>query len=121
MTGYRDRFLRAGDLTLHLLDWGNPENPAVFLFHPTSGFAHVWDLVAEPLAGRYRVIALDARDHGDSDTSPQIFDPSIKADEVIELRTSSVSIDSALWATPWGAGWRPYSLTGIPSESIVSF
>lgn len=88
MSGYRDRFVRAGGLTLHLLDWGDRAAPAVFLFHPTGGHAHVWDKVAEPLASRYRVIALDARDHGDSDSSPAVFDPAIKADEVIEIANS---------------------------------
>ena len=85
MSGYTDRFFLVGDLNLHLLDWGSPEHPAVFLFHPTSGHAHVWDKVAPALATRYRVLALDARDHGDSDSSPGVFDPSVKVDEVLEI------------------------------------
>src|SRR5262249_40077233 len=37
------------------------------LLHGITGHARTWDTLAAALAGRYRVIALDQRGHGDSD------------------------------------------------------
>jgi pimeloyl-ACP methyl ester carboxylesterase len=54
---------------LALLDWGG-EGPLALLHHANGFCAGVWGLVAEKLRDRYRVIALDARGHGDSSRPP---------------------------------------------------
>ncbi|MDG2335741.1 MAG: alpha/beta hydrolase [Myxococcota bacterium] len=54
-------------LFLHALTWGDPEAPPLVLLHGGGANAHWWDHMAEPLARRRRVIALDFRGHGDSD------------------------------------------------------
>ena len=52
-------------IEIALLDWGGEGPPA--LLHHANGFcAGTWGLVAEGLRRRYRVIAMDARGHGDS-------------------------------------------------------
>ena len=56
-----------GELTLRYLDWGSAEAPTVLLLHGFAQTAHSWDFVSLALAGKYRVIAPDARGHGDSD------------------------------------------------------
>ncbi len=69
-------------LGLNLVEWsptgagsgsapraGDP-TPLLFL-HGFGMSARVWDPFAEALAGRYRVLALDARGHGDSDHDPE--------------------------------------------------
>ncbi len=48
-----------------LLDWGG-DRPLALLHHATGFSKGVWALVAEQLAPRFRVIAMDARGHGDS-------------------------------------------------------
>jgi len=48
-----------------LLDWGG-DGPLALLHHATGFCAAVWELVARPLRGRFRVIGMDARGHGDS-------------------------------------------------------
>lgn len=48
-----------------LLDWGG-EGPLALLHHANGFCAGVWGLVAEPLSRHFRVIAMDARGHGDS-------------------------------------------------------
>jgi pimeloyl-ACP methyl ester carboxylesterase len=52
-----------------LLDWGG-DGPLAFLHHANGFCAALWDLVAERLRERFRVVAMDARGHGDS-SSPQ--------------------------------------------------
>src|SRR5207237_9751995 len=46
-------------------EWPGPE-PPVLLLHGIGNYGRVWDLVAERMAGRSRLIAPDARGHGDS-------------------------------------------------------
>jgi pimeloyl-ACP methyl ester carboxylesterase len=65
-------------LTLHALEWRNARSacpsdhePPTLLFH--HGFGHsarIWEPFARALAPCYRVLALDARGHGDSDRDP---------------------------------------------------
>jgi pimeloyl-ACP methyl ester carboxylesterase len=57
-------------LTLHYLDWGNEGAPLLILIHGTSDHARSWDWTARALKGRFHVIALDLRGHGDSQWSP---------------------------------------------------
>jgi 3-oxoadipate enol-lactonase len=52
-------------LTFHYLDWGG-DGPPLVMLHGFTGHAHSWDHTAEVLRGRYRVLALDQRGHGDS-------------------------------------------------------
>ena len=48
-----------------LLDWGG-DGPLALLYHANGFCAGVWGLVAASLRQHYRVIAMDARGHGDS-------------------------------------------------------
>ena len=52
-------------LEIALLDWGG-EGPLALLHHANGFCAGCWAAVAEGLRPRYRVIAMDARGHGDS-------------------------------------------------------
>ncbi len=61
----RRRAALATGVELALLDWGG-EGPLALLHHANGFCAGVWGLVAEQLRRRYRVVALDARGHGDS-------------------------------------------------------
>jgi pimeloyl-ACP methyl ester carboxylesterase len=51
------------------LDWGG-DGPIALLHHANGFCAAIWGLVAEQLRSRYRVIAIDARGHGDSESRP---------------------------------------------------
>jgi len=50
---------------ISVLDWGG-DGPIALLHHANGFGAAVWGPVAECLRGRFRVIAVDARGHGDS-------------------------------------------------------
>jgi pimeloyl-ACP methyl ester carboxylesterase len=52
-------------IDIAVLDWGG-EGPLALLHHANGFCAGVWGLVAEALTPHYRVVAMDARGHGDS-------------------------------------------------------
>jgi pimeloyl-ACP methyl ester carboxylesterase len=52
-------------LEIALLDWGG-RGPLALLHHANGFCASLWDLVAEGLRPHFRVVAMDARGHGDS-------------------------------------------------------
>jgi pimeloyl-ACP methyl ester carboxylesterase len=53
-------------LRLNLLEWGDPAADPLVLCHGMWDHAHSFAVLAPLLARRYRVVALDARGHGDS-------------------------------------------------------
>jgi len=64
---HTDRTVALQGLCFHYTEWGPPAAPAAILLHGITGHARTWDDEARLLAGRYRVLALDQRGHGDSD------------------------------------------------------
>jgi pimeloyl-ACP methyl ester carboxylesterase len=69
MREFHERWIVAGDLKLHYLEWGDAEQCLVCL-HGTSMQAHAWTQLARDLQPDFRVIALNMRGHGLSD-APQ--------------------------------------------------
>lgn len=67
---HTDRTVVLHGQTFHFTEWGPPAAPAVVMLHGVTGHARTWDEEARLLAGRYRVLALDQRGHGDSDPAP---------------------------------------------------
>jgi pimeloyl-ACP methyl ester carboxylesterase len=57
--------LPARGVEIALLDWGG-DGPLALLHHATGFCKAVWAPIAEALRPRFRVIAMDARGHGDS-------------------------------------------------------
>jgi pimeloyl-ACP methyl ester carboxylesterase len=62
----KEHFVDCRGLRLHVVEWSGPRDETILLHHGFLDQARSWDLVAEALAARYRVIAVDARGHGDS-------------------------------------------------------
>ena len=56
------------EMEIALIDWGG-DGPLALLHHANGFCAGMWALLAERLRPHYRVVALDARGHGDS-TAP---------------------------------------------------
>jgi len=68
-------FVEANGLRLHYLTWGDAPAPAVVLNHATGFLARLWEPVAERLAAEgWRVLAYDARGHGDSEKPVPVGD-----------------------------------------------
>lgn len=69
-SGPASRTVDLGGLNFHYTDWGGGGPPLVML-HGLSGHARTWDHTAAALSGRYRVLALDQRGHGDTSWASQ--------------------------------------------------
>ena len=63
---YTSRFVEAGGLRLHYLDYGTPGMPPMLCVHGGAAHAHWFDFVAAGFTSAYHVLALDLRGHGDS-------------------------------------------------------
>jgi pimeloyl-ACP methyl ester carboxylesterase len=65
--GARRRFVEVNGLRLSFLEWEAPGRPVVCFLHGGSAHAHWFDHVTPALAGRFHMIALDQRGHGESE------------------------------------------------------
>jgi pimeloyl-ACP methyl ester carboxylesterase len=63
---YTSRFVEAGGVRLHYLDYGTPGRPPMLCLHGGAAHAHWFDFVAPGFNTGYHVRALDQRGHGDS-------------------------------------------------------
>jgi len=63
---YTSRFVDAGGLRLHYLDYGTPGLPPMLCVHGGAAHAHWFDFVAAGFKSAYHVRALDQRGHGES-------------------------------------------------------
>ncbi len=79
-------------MTLNAYHWGEPGNPAVVCLHGVSSYGGRFDGLAEPLADRYHVIALDLLGHG---RSP--WEPPWDVDAHLDAILASVPDGSAIW------------------------
>jgi pimeloyl-ACP methyl ester carboxylesterase len=63
----RERFVESVGLRIHIVEWGDPAGTPVLLCH--GGWDHVrsFATLAPLLAERFRVVAMDATGHGDSE------------------------------------------------------
>jgi pimeloyl-ACP methyl ester carboxylesterase len=66
-----DKWIHAGDLRMHYLDWGNALAGSMLLVHGMCTTAHGWDFFAVNMKEQYHVLAPDLRGHGESDWSPE--------------------------------------------------
>ena len=65
-----NKFVDANGLRFHYLEWGEPSNPTLLLLHGICQQCHSWDFISLALSHQYRVLALDARGHGDTQWPP---------------------------------------------------
>lgn len=56
-----------GGPTLHYREWGRPDGAVVLLLHGLASDGETWRNVAPALGEHFRVVALDARGHGQSE------------------------------------------------------
>lgn len=63
----RSTFVPSGELRIHCCEWGDPDGEPLVLCHGMWDHARSFATLAPLLAERYRVVAIDARGHGDSD------------------------------------------------------
>jgi lipase len=79
-------------VTLHAYTWGDPDAPPIVCLHGVTSYGGRFDGLAEPLAARYRVIALDLLGHGHSP-----WEPPWDVDAHVEAILASVPAGPAVW------------------------
>ena len=70
-----------GGPTLSYREWGRPDGAVVLMLHGLGSSGASWRHVAPALGERFRVIAPDARGHGDSDWTHD-YSPELMAEDV---------------------------------------
>src|SRR6185436_19884485 len=70
MPEFSERFFRSGTLRIHVREWGDQTRQSLVLVHGLRDHSHSFDDLARGLVDRFRVLALDLRGHGDSETTP---------------------------------------------------
>jgi len=63
----REHWIDGRGARLHAIEWGDPQAPPLLCTHGMFDHAHCFDLLAPLLAEHFRVIAVDARGHGESE------------------------------------------------------
>lgn len=74
MSGPASSYVRAGDLQLHVQDWGTRGQPLLIFLHGLASTSHMFDLIAPAFATNYHVLAVDQRGHGLSDKPDNGYD-----------------------------------------------
>lgn len=76
----RDQTVTLNGLSFNYRNWGGTGQPVVLL-HGLASTSHIWDMVAPILVNNNRVVALDQRGHGESDTPGDGYDfPTVVSD-----------------------------------------
>jgi pimeloyl-ACP methyl ester carboxylesterase len=83
----RSSFVESSGLRIHCLEWGDPAADPLVLCHGMWDHARSFATMAPVLAERYRVVAIDARGHGDSEWADGYSWPCDIADIVRVMRS----------------------------------
>jgi esterase len=109
MTNVTDELIELRGLRFHYRNWAPAVTnaPTLVLLHGYTGHSRTWDAFAEPLSGKYRVLALDLRGHGESQWDP-----------AGNYATREMVAD--LEAFVAALGLREFALVGLSMGGIVS-
>ena len=107
----RRTFFVSDGVRLRVDEWGDPAASPLVLLHGAFDHGRGFDLLAPHLAPRYRVVALTARGHGDSEWDDCYVWPNDVADAVALMRSlgrpvhlvghsrgGGMATDAAVWA-----------------------
>lgn len=81
----RECVVQAGALRLHCVEWNAGGGRPVLLLHGAAAELHSWEPVAERLAARCHVVAVDLRGHGDSDRAADGYRVGGFVDDAVHL------------------------------------
>ncbi len=84
MNPVRDKFVTAGDVKLHYVQWGE-QGPAIVCVHGLTANAFCFQAFADDLARDHRVFAYDLRGRGDSDKPEHGYSVPIHATDLLYM------------------------------------
>ena len=86
-----------GGCRLHLVETGNRHGQPILFLHGFSQNALSWDVqLRSTLARRYRLVAMDLRGHGASDTPPAGYDDSRLWADDVDAAIRALSLDQPI-------------------------
>jgi len=103
-------------VALRAWEWpGDP--PATLLLHGIGNYARYWDFFADAIAGRLRLIATDARGHGESGRPPGDYAPEeFVADAVAVL--DALAVDHAILVGHSMGGTHAIRLAAVHPDRV---
>ena len=111
----KSEFLEARGLRFHYRDWGGEGQPLVLL-HGLSSSSRIWDFVAPALASRFRVVAVDQRGHGLSDSPDSDYTFEEVGSDFAALIGAMGFERPALVGHSWGASVALYHAANHPAD-----
>ncbi|MDA0769755.1 MAG: hypothetical protein BZY79_02590 [SAR202 cluster bacterium Casp-Chloro-G4] len=97
----QDKWVTLHGLSFHYRDWGGTGQPVVLL-HGLASTSHIWNMVAPILVENNRVVALDQRGHGESDTPDHGYDFSTVVGDLDEFIGSLGIRQPIVFGHSWG-------------------
>ena len=97
-----ENWATVGDLQVRYLDWGGDGAP-VMLMHGLASSAHWYELAAGYLRGKYRLLAADARGHGQTTQADCGYDWQTLAEDAVGLMDHIGFTRAAVFGHSWGA------------------
>lgn len=116
------RYLTLAGRSVHLLDWGRADAPAVILWHGFARNAHDFDDLAAALSSRYRLLAVDTIGRGFSEWSPQPdaeYTVPFYARQAVELFTQ-LELKTARWVGTSMGGLIGMAVAGSALKDRIS-
>lgn len=116
------RYLTLAGRSVHLLDWGRADAPAVILWHGFARNAHDFDDLAAALSNRYRLLAIDTIGRGLSEWSPEPdaeYTVPFYARQAIELFVQ-LELKTARWVGTSMGGLIGMAVAGSALKNRVS-
>ena len=108
------RFVESSGVNHHYLEWGNPGNPSVVMFHAVGMCSQIWNNAARDLAKNYHVYSFDLRGHGDTEHPEGGFNfQQIGADVASVLET--MGLEGSI-----GIGHSAGGMSMLIADSMVS-
>ncbi len=105
-------------LSVHYRDQGNPDGPPIVLLHGNSATLHTWDLLADRLGGKYRIITLTLPGHGLTGPNAD-HDYSFKGmEEAVNLVTDQLALDHFVLGGNSMGGWISWRYALAHPEKI---
>jgi pimeloyl-ACP methyl ester carboxylesterase len=89
-------------LAISYRQWGRPDGPVAILLHGLTDDSRTWELVGPVLGERFRVIAPDARGHGDSDWADD-YSFAAQAEDVVAVMDAVGVLAAAVVGHSMGA------------------
>lgn len=97
-----DNLVLPNGIRLHYRDWGGSGRPLILL-HGLASSCRIWDFAAPTLSERFRVLALDQRGHGLSDSPGSYTYAEVTGD--LAAFTAALGLERPVVAGhSWGAG-----------------